>query len=127
MNPEIAVSIDVADMEKAVAFYTGALGFNTTRSGDQTTALSANGTAIYLLHRETGSNPLLAATGERDYRRHWTPVHLDIQVPDLNLSMAKVKDLGGTCEGQETGDWGGIAYCADPFGNGFCLIVLNAK
>jgi predicted enzyme related to lactoylglutathione lyase len=34
--------------------------------------------------------------------------------------------LGGSHEGGESGDWGSIAYCADPFGNGFCLIKMNS-
>lgn len=125
MAAEIAVSIDVADMERAIAFYTEALGFSVTRAGEATTVLSANGLSVYLLRREAGSNPLVSQTAVRDYARHWTPVHLDIPVADLNYSVAKVRELGGACEGEEAGDWGAIAYCADPFGNGFCLVALN--
>jgi hypothetical protein len=31
--------------------------------------------------------------------------------------------LGGIVEGQESGDWGSLTRCADPFGNGFCLVT----
>jgi predicted enzyme related to lactoylglutathione lyase len=36
--------------------------------------------------------------------------------------VKKIVQLDGQHEGGESGDWGSIAYCADPFGNGFCVI-----
>ena len=125
MGPEVGISIDVPDMERAVSFYTGALGFETTRSGEDTTVLSTGSMPIYLLKRQEGTNPLLAGTAARAYHRHWTPVHLDVTVDDLAAAVARVKEAGGTCEGEEAADWGGIAYCADPFGHGFCLIRVE--
>jgi predicted enzyme related to lactoylglutathione lyase len=36
-----------------------------------------------------------------------------------------VVDLGGIKEGEKSGEWGSAAFCADPFGNGFCLMQIN--
>jgi predicted enzyme related to lactoylglutathione lyase len=41
---------------------------------------------------------------------------------DVAEVVTRVKESGGRHEGGESGDWGAIAYCADPFGNGFCII-----
>ena len=39
----------------------------------------------------------------------------------------KVKQLGGSVESIKRGDWGAAAFCADPFGHGFCLIELESS
>ncbi|MCY1449242.1 Glyoxalase-like domain protein [compost metagenome] len=60
---------------------------------------------------------------QRDYSRHWTPVHLDFVVDDLAAATQRALNAGAR---QESGcvDWRGskcISF-ADPFGHGFCLI-----
>ncbi len=47
---------------------------------------------------------------------------MDFLRDDVKDTVAKVKEYGGAHEGGESGDWGEIAYCVDPFGNGFCVI-----
>lgn len=84
--------------------------------------LSAGNIEIYLLKRETGTNPSPDPSTARSFERHWTPVHLDFGVEDVNESAALVIEHGGQVEGGESGDWGAIAFCVDPFGHGFCLI-----
>jgi len=125
MKPKVSISIDVADMEIASLFYSNALGCEMERNGEETSVLSTENTTIYLLKKLPGSNPLLAGNTSRDFNRHWTPVHLDFVVETIDETVALVLKYGGTCEGGESGDWGKIAYCADPFGNGFCLVVIN--
>lgn len=119
---KISVSIDVSDMEKGVLFYSKALGCNKERVGADISELSANNATIYLLNKASGSNPLLSGTASRNYDRHWTPVHLDFSVPDIEQAVSLVLEFGGTKEGSESGGWGSIAFCADPFGHGFCLV-----
>ena len=41
---------------------------------------------------------------------------------DIDEVVKRVVEFGGLHEGGEKGDWGSIAYCSDPFGNGFCVI-----
>lgn len=120
---KISVSIDVANLNKAESFYVEALGCKKIRDqGENMVVLATENCEIYLQQKESGSKPLLSNTVVRDYARHWTPIHLDFLTENVEAVVEKVVRLGGLHEGGESGDWGSIAYCADPFGNGFCVI-----
>jgi len=127
MDPKVSISIDVAEMEKAFLFYSEALGCKEVRHGDDITVLSADNATIYLLKKEPGTNPLLSGAATRNYQRPWTPVHLDFVVANIDETLALIIENGGSHEGSESGDWGSIAYCSDPFGNGFCLVVMGEQ
>lgn len=77
---------------------------------------------VYLLEKAAGTPACGKSPLERTYSRHWTPVHLDFVVPDLAFALERAVAAGAKHEGGDKGDWGEIAYCSDPFGNGFCLI-----
>ena len=121
---KVTVSIDVPDLKKAEAFYIEALGCKKKRDQGGMVILSTENCDIYLQEKETGTKSFKSNGGKtsRDYTRHWTPVHLDFLSDNVDELVAKVVALGGVYEGGECGDWGSIAYCADPFGNGFCII-----
>ena len=119
----VKICIDVADLDKAGAFYCQALQCTEVARNPRTVKLAAGGTELYLMLRPEGSMPFRAATEGRSFARHWTPVHLDFSVEDVERSTSEVTRLGGTVEGQESGDWGSLTRCADPFGNGFCLVT----
>ena len=120
---KISVSIDVSSLKKAEAFYVEALGCKKVRDqGPNMAVLSTENCNIYLQEKEAGTKPLVSSEVVRDYKRHWTPVHLDFLTKDIDVVVERVLQLGGLHEGGESGDWGSIAYCADPFGNGFCVI-----
>jgi predicted enzyme related to lactoylglutathione lyase len=120
---KISVSIDVSNLKKAETFYVEALGCNKLRDqGSDMVVLSTENCDIYLQEKEAGTNPLISSEVIRDYKRHWTPVHLDFLTENIDQVVEKILKLGGLHEGGESGDWGSIAYCADPFGNGFCVI-----
>ena len=54
---------------------------------------------------------------------HWTPVHLDVVVPDTDHALERAVAAGATRESEiETDEHGSWVACADPFGHGFCLI-----
>lgn len=118
----VSISIDVPDLQAAEKFYTDALNCRKLRDQGKMVVLSTDNADIYLLEKEAGSEPLASADTVRDYGRHWTPVHLDFLCENVDELVAKVVACGGTHEGGESGEWGAIAHCADPFGNGFCLI-----
>lgn len=119
----LSISIDVPEVAKAMDFYVNALACDVVRDKTPKSAvLSAGGTDIHLLVNESGSNPIPDQTTKRTYQRHWTPIHLDFLLADVQGAVARVVEFGGSHEGGEQADWGEIAYCADPFGNGFCLI-----
>ncbi|MCJ8337154.1 MAG: hypothetical protein MJK10_01680 [Pseudomonadales bacterium] len=120
---KISVSIDVSDLKKAEAFYVQALGCKKVRDqGSNMVVLCVENSDIYLQEKESGSKPLASSSVVRDYERHWTPIHLDFLCENVDECVAKILKFGGVHEGGASGDWGSIAYCADPFGNGFCVI-----
>jgi predicted enzyme related to lactoylglutathione lyase len=119
----VKICIDVADLDKAGAFYCQALQCTEVGRNPRNVRVAAGGTELYLMLRPEGSMPFPAATEGRSFARHWTPVHLDFHVEDVERSTSEIVRLGGTVEGQESGDWGSLTRCADPFGNGFCLVT----
>jgi predicted enzyme related to lactoylglutathione lyase len=122
MMMRLLVNIDVPDLARAVSFYTAAFGLSPGRRlGKTVVELDGGPVPIYLL--EKGAGTVGAADDHRRYERHWTPVHLDIPVDDIDVALARAVAAGATLEGGiSTAAWGKIAICADPFGHGFCLI-----
>jgi len=120
---KISISIDVSNLKQAESFYTEALNCKKIRDqGSDMVVLAAENCDIYLQEKEAGTKPLASSETVRDYKRHWTPVHLDFLTNNIDEVVNKILQLGGLHEGGDSGDWGSIAYCADPFGNGFCVI-----
>lgn len=121
---DLLVNIDVDDLERAIVFYTGAFGLRVGRCFGTDGAELLGGTApIYLLVRETGSLASRASTQVRDYRRHWTPLHLDFVVQDIDSAVQRAVKAGAVLErAVQTSNWGKLALMADPFGHGFCLV-----
>ncbi|MGE6333368.1 VOC family protein [Stenotrophomonas sp. NPDC077659] len=117
------VNIDVPDLAAAEAFYVAAFGLRVGRRlGDGAVELLGGPTPLYLLQSDDGS----AATDEgdvRDFERHWTPLHLDWVVEDINVALSRAVAAGAEIE-QPVSErrWGRLAVLADPFGHGFCLI-----
>jgi lactoylglutathione lyase len=121
---ELLANIDVPDLAAGIEFYTSALGLQVGRRFGTTAAeLIGASSAIYLLEKAAGSTPAPGVTQVRDYSRHWSPVHLDFAVPDLDTAASRAVEAGARPEGEtRTFEWGRIAVFADPFGHGFCLI-----
>jgi predicted enzyme related to lactoylglutathione lyase len=125
----LLVNVDVDDLARASEFYVRALGLRVGRRfGDDGVELLGGTSPIYLLAKAAGSTPFAGTQGGRHYRRHWTPVHLDVEVDDVDAAARRAVDAGATLE-QEPADqpWGRIAVLADPFGHGFCLIRFRGR
>jgi predicted enzyme related to lactoylglutathione lyase len=125
----VSISIDVPDLAKAVTFYSKAFGFaKTFEPAAGVVVLRAERIDICLLERSPGTTPSDHTAETRHYERHWTPVHLDIHVDDLEAAVANVLDAGGTLEQTfENPEHGSVAFCSDPFGHGFCLIEQRQR
>lgn len=119
---KLSISIDVSDLKQAEHFYTEALGCKKLRDQGGMSVISVENCDIYLQEKKEGSKAIPNETIERSYSRHWTPVHIDFLTENVDEIVDKILKLGGKHEGGESGDWGKIAYCSDPFGNGFCII-----
>lgn len=124
---DLLVNIDVPDLAAAEAFYTAAFGLRVTRRfGDGGAELSGLPARIYLLEKPEGS--IGAGDDRRRYGRHWTPVHPDIVVDDLEPALAQALAAGATLDSEpKTHVWGRIAVLSDPFGNGFCLLQFLGR
>lgn len=118
----VLVNIDVPDLRRAVAFYTQAFGLAVGRRfGSQGAELVGWPVSIWLLEKAAVTP---AAPGcQRTYERHWTPVHLDVVVNDMDRALSRAIDAGARVEHEiRTEVWGKIAGLADPFGHDLCLI-----
>ncbi|WP_445393221.1 VOC family protein [Stenotrophomonas pavanii] len=122
------VNLDVPDLAAAETFYVGAFGLRIGRRlGPEAVELLGGPTPLYLLQNEAGSTT--TEDGDvRDYERHWTPLHLDWVVDDIDAALARAVAAGATLE-QSVRErrWGRIAVLADPFGHGFCLIQFSGE
>jgi predicted enzyme related to lactoylglutathione lyase len=122
----ILVNIDVPDTEAAIAFYTRGLGLRLGRRFDADfVELLGASSPIYLLRKAAGSAPFVDAP-PRSYARHWSPVHLDFVVDDIDAAVARAVAAGATQESPISEHaYGRLALFADPYGNGFCLLQFT--
>jgi lactoylglutathione lyase len=122
----LLVNVDVPDLEAATRFYVEAFGFTVgRRMGPVFRELLGAPVPVYLLVKKPGTEPFPGAA-PREFTRHWTPVHLDIAVPDLEASVARAVAAGARTESGITKHaWGRMVLLADPFGNGICLLDLT--
>lgn len=134
MSASVLINIDVDDIDRAEAFYARAFGLTVGRRlGPEVVELLGADAPLYLLAKPAGTpaaaGPELAHSGaRRDYRRHWTPVHLDFVVADLAPALERARDAGAVLEGEvREHAWGRIAQIADPFGHGICLLQFKGR
>jgi predicted enzyme related to lactoylglutathione lyase len=123
----IIVNIDVPELAPAIAFYTAALGLTHARTLDDDVAeLTGASATIYLLCKPAGSAAVQSPPIGRDFSRHWTPVHFDVVVDDVDAAARRAIAAGAR---RETGhvDWKGSRCVSfgDPFGHGFCFIQFE--
>ena len=124
----LLVNIDVDDLESATRFYCDGLGLKIGRRFDGWIELVGAAAPIYLLPKMAGTPVSPASSQERDYRRHWTPVHLDFVVSDIRAAIERALQAGAKLERDvATHAYGLLALLADPFGNGFCLIEFRGR
>jgi predicted enzyme related to lactoylglutathione lyase len=124
---DLLLNIDVPDLEEGIAFYTAALGLEVGRRlGPDFVELNGRDVPLYLLRKDAGSAIGPAGGDRRRYERHWSPIHADFVVADIDSAIARATAAGARQEG-ETCDapYGRLAMFADPFGHGFCLIEFN--
>jgi predicted enzyme related to lactoylglutathione lyase len=123
------INIDVPELEPAIAFYCAALSLTHSRSIDDDVAeLTGASSTIYLLRQAADSRPVHGLTEVRQYTRHWTPVHVDFVVDDVEQAAQRARK-GGAVQESESVNWRGskcISF-SDPFGHGFCLIEFDRE
>ena len=104
---KVIINIDVPELAPAIAFYTAALGLTHTRTLDDDVAeLTGASATLYLLQKDPGTRAVRQPLIDRDYHRHWTPVHFDLVVPDVDAAAARALAAGATQETSHV-DWRG--------------------
>ena len=105
------VGIDVADLERAEAFYSALLGVKRDSAWKQYLAFEPlpSGLTVYLQRVP-------------EKKTSKTRVHMDLTVPDVLAALARVEALGGRALRDFVEPGGNLAVVADPDGNEFCLL-----
>lgn len=122
---KVGITIDVPDIAAGLAFYGAVFGFaEVARPAPVYAVIGAEGVLLGLKEAPAGSAPTPASGPVRDYGRHWTPVHLDFHVADLQATLRALLRAGGKIEQEHAGAHGrpAVAFCSDPFGHGFCVL-----
>jgi predicted enzyme related to lactoylglutathione lyase len=129
MTLSLRICIDVPEIEAGISFYTRALGLRVGRRFKQGWAeLLGAPSPIDLLAQPAGTAPSSQSASVRDYARHWTPVHLDLVVTDLEAAVERAVAAGAKLEQEiKARVWGRIAVLADPFGHGLCLLEFRGR
>lgn len=126
---DLLVNIDVGHLDRAIAFYVEGLGFRLSRRlGPEAAELEGASSRVYLLEKRDGEAPFAGARSQRTWDRHWTPVHLDLVVDEIEPALRLAEDAGARREGEvREYEWGRHAVLSDPFGNGFCLLQFLGR
>ena len=121
---DLLINLDVDNLDNAIAFYSTVFQLRVGRRfGAGAVEMLGSSAPIYLLAKAAGTPVSSATTGRRFYERHWTPIHLDFVVDDIESAVQKAITGGALLEGAiTTHKWGRLALMADPFGHGFCFV-----
>jgi predicted enzyme related to lactoylglutathione lyase len=97
----VLINIDVPDLEAGLAFYMSAFGLTVRRRfGGQGAELTGWPVSLFLLQKLAGTKG--AGDMLRTYERHWTPVHLDVVVDDIDVAIARAVAAGARVEQGQT-------------------------
>lgn len=105
-----AVVFDVADTERAAAFWSQLMGCTfgaSTQSGFRRARLPSG---LYFLLQQSGEP-------KTDKNR----VHVDFETDEMDAAVALVVELGGQALHTIDNGFAGFTVCADPDGNEFCI------
>lgn len=124
---ELRVCIDVDDLERGLAFYTSAFELQVGRRFDHHwVELLGGPVPIDLLGVGREGSAVPGRTLPRSFERHWTPVHLDFVVPDVERGVRRALHAGAVLERPIRDEvYGRLANLADPFGHGICLLQIT--
>lgn len=124
---KLLLNIDVPEIATAEAFYVAAFGLHAGRRfGADALELLGLEAPLYLLAKPEDS--IGAGDSPRSYARHWTPVHCDLAVDDLDAALARAIAAGAVQEGPtRDARWGRTVQIADPYGHGWCLIEFRDR
>jgi predicted enzyme related to lactoylglutathione lyase len=125
---DLLVNVDVDDLEKAARFYSSAFELKVGRRFAFGVEMLGSSAPLYLLVKSPGTSASDTTSQGRSYERHWTPVHLDFVVDEIDAAVERAVLAGARLERPiATYKWGKLALMADPFGHGFCFIQFLGR
>jgi predicted enzyme related to lactoylglutathione lyase len=125
---DLLVNLDVDDLDKAVRFYSSVFGLKIGRRlGTVGLEMLGCSSPIYLMVK-SANTPAETSSQVRTYQRHWTPVHLDFVVDEIELAVERAVLAGALLEKPvQVFGWGKLALMSDPFGHGFCFVQFLGR
>ena len=126
---DLLVTLDVDDLETTARFYGSVFGLKVGRRfGAFGVEMLGSSAPIYLLVKSSGTPASDTNSQRRNYERHWTPVHLDFVVHEIEPAVERAVSAGARLEQAiATHKWGKLALMADPFGHGFCFVQFLGR
>ena len=112
------ICIDVDDVAAAVRFYNEGIGLEVVQEVPDWAQLKVGEQTIWIMKIAAGP----AGPFTRSYHRHWTPVHLDFHVKDMDAAIERAIIAGGKLENRPKPE---LANLSDPSGNGVDLVKAN--
>ncbi|WP_444927095.1 VOC family protein [Microbulbifer sp. TRSA002] len=98
---KLSVSIDVSNIKQAENFYIEALGCKKLRDQGGMSVISVENCDIYLQEKEARSVAVPTETVERNYSRHWTPVHIDFLAENVDEIVKRIVKLGESMKAEK--------------------------
>ena len=124
---QLEICIDVDDVNRAVEFYGTGLGLHVAERRESWAKLTLGEQVFWLMQIPAGTSQ----NATRSYQRHWTPVHLDFLVDDLDAAVARAIAAGGSLDrpierqSEPEGSGADVANLSDPAGNGVDLVFRH--
>ena len=123
---KLEICIDVDDVDRVVEFYGRGLGLTVVEHRPEWAKVMLEHQTFWIMKIPAGPKGQIV----RDYRRHWTPVHLDFIVDDIDSAVRRALDAGGRLDRDiqrgdpEPGNPASVdlANLSDPAGNGVDLV-----
>jgi predicted enzyme related to lactoylglutathione lyase len=112
---KLKICIDVEDVRRAAHFYGQGIGLSVIQEEEDWAQLKVGDQTIWIMKIPPGRSGEIT----RKYSRHWTPVHLDIHVDDIETAVKRAVAAGGQLEGRPKPS---LANLVDPSGNGVDLV-----
>lgn len=106
-----AIVIDVNDLDTCARFWSQVLGTDILYQDER-----------YLRLGQKGERPSVLLQKVPERHKEKNRVHIDLDVPDLEVAVSRVQDLGGH-KLRQLSEYGiQWVVMADPDGNEFCLV-----
>src|SRR5688572_27627368 len=98
--PSIVVNVDVPELKPAIEFYVAAVGAKVARLLDDDVAELRYGSSLLCLLMKPSGSAATPTGHRRELARHWTPVHVDFVVDDIDAAVTRAVEAGAKRESE---------------------------